>query len=486
MKRLTEMFPGLLMWGFIFLFIVLSYTTPLIATFIIVFFTVYFTYTSIYHIILMVLASRKIQYTLNINWYKKLKDEGFDFSNMYHAVIVPYANEGYSVLEKSVNSIAINKYPKSQKILVLATEKRITSAKEIALKLKEKYSDKFLLILITEHDLDITKEIKGKASNENYAARELYKKINELKIDTSKVIVTSADSDSIHNKQFLAKLTYVYSKKNKPEAKIYQPIPIFYNNIWEVPFFSRIVATFSASWQMSLTLSPHRFINFSCYSINLETLNSVDYWEPDIIPEDERIYWKIFFKYGKDLEIVSLFLPVFLDAISTDSLIDSIKAQYVQIRRWAYGAGEFAFSFRHAIKNKEIPLYLKFITIFEQIRKAFEWAMLPLIIMFGFSIPIHLNPHFAKSIVAYTLSVLFSKILTILTIFMIALFYIEALYAPKKPDKWSFFRKVYSFLQVITFPFVSIIFSAVPAIEAQTRLIINRPIQYIPAPKKSN
>ena len=480
-KRLFEMIPGSITLGFIALMVFLSMFYPVLAAYVIVFYSVYFIYQSIFVVLLMFRTSNKVQKTLKTNWMEQLetldKREAGEWQKLYHAIIIPFANEGDDVLRPTVQCISDNNYPANRKILILATEDRLENGFQVASRIKNDFEKGFFKILITRHKL-VAGEIVGKASNENWAARELFSFIQSENIDPTKVIVSSNDSDSRHNINYMARLSHSFLTQTEPLKRIYQPIPMFFNNIWTVSFISRIIATFSAQWQMALALKPHRFMNFSCYAICLETLHKIGYWDPSIIPEDERIYWRAVLYYGKDLAVVPLFLPVFLDAVKAKTYTKSLREQYIQIRRWAWGASEIAFSLPNIVKSKKIPTHLKILYISQQLRKSFEWALAPFILLFGLSLPSYLNPEFSKNILSYSLPFILSKILTLTTCLMITVFYIEAVFAPPKPTEWSILRRGFSLVQWAAFPFVSIIFSAIPAIEAQVRLIINKPIQY--------
>lgn len=485
-KRLLEMIPGIITWSFIIFLVTLSVVNPVIVAYIVIFYTTYFIYESVTTAYLMYDASKRTRIVMKTNWLEKVKGEknkyGKNWEEYYQAIIIPFANEGEETLVPTIEHLIENEYPKEKKIIVLATEERLEKGFLLAQELENKYKDKFFKILITRHRLE-QGEIVGKASNQNWAARQLYKFIIENGMDTSKVIVSSNDADSRHIKWYMARLTYAYLNETEPEKRIYQPIPMFFNNIWDVPFISRILATLSAYWQMAISLKPHRYMNFSSYAICLETLHTIGYWDPDIIPEDERLFWRAVSYYGSELKMVPLFIPVFMDAVKASTYVKTLKEQYVQIRRWAWGASEISFSFPNIIRSKKIPTYLKIFYLFQQVRKSFEWAIAPLILMFGLSIPTLLNPHFSENILSNSVPFILSRVLTFTTIFSLVVFYIEAVFAPPKPTEWSILRKSFSIIQWITFPYVNILFSALPAIEAQTRLLFGKSIQYVPTEK---
>ncbi len=207
------------------------------------------------------------------------------------------------------------------------------------------------------------------------------------------------------------------------------------------------------------------------------------FWDPDVIPEDERLYWKATLQFGNDTKVIPLFVPVYGDAVLAETYWKSLKEQYKQLRRWAWGASEMAFSIPNVMKNKKISRYRKFTLIFQQIRNSFERAIAPIIITFGDLIP-ELNYHYQKTTLSYTIPTIVSRFLTITTILVIVILIFELKMAPEKTHK-NPLNNAFSYLTWITYPIVSIIFSAIPAIDAQTRLLIGRDITYTPTIKKT-
>ncbi len=481
--RLYQMIPGLMLWSGIAIMFILSFTYPTILIYLVIFYITYFVYQSMSTLILVFKASKKISNVKSTNWEKKLTEEfGSAWKDYYQALLIPIANEGEDIVHPTVEAASKITYPKNRKIIIFATEKKYENGAKIAEKLKREYSQSFGKVIICTHTLK-EGEIPGKASNENYAAREVYDILTKDNIDTNKVILTSNDADYRHEKKYFSYLTYAYLKTENNRSTIFQPIPIFYNNIWKVSIVSRIIATFAAQWQMAITFKPERFINFSCYALNLESLRQIGYWDANIIPEDERLFWKAIIAFGDDTQVIPLYIPVYGDAVLTDTFWGSIKEQYKQLRRWAWGASEMSFSIPNVVTHKKISRSRKFSLIFQQLRNSFERAMTPIIITFGDILPL-LNSHFQKLSLSYTIPTFISRLMTITTLAIIIILVFEAKLAPHKNDK-NILKRSFSYMGWITYPLVSIIFSSIPAIDAQTRLLLGKNIQYVPTVKKT-
>ena len=107
----------------------------------------------------------------------------------------------------------------------------------------------------------------------------------------------------------------------------------------------------------------------------------------------------------------------------------------------------------------------------------------PIIITFGDILPL-LNSHFQKLSLSYTIPTFISRLMTITTLAIIIILVFEAKLAPHKNDK-NILKRSFSYMGWITYPLVSIIFSSIPAIDAQTRLLFGKNIQYVPTVKKT-
>ena len=481
--RLLQMIPGFILWGTIVLIFILSFTIPILVIYLVIFYILYFIYDAIYIMYLVYKANKKIDEVNSINWEEKLDKEFKDiWKEYYQILLIPIANESEDILNPTLEATKNIIYPNDKKIILFATEIKYPNAVKLGENYKKQYKKDFYDFIIVQHTLKAG-EIVGKASNENSAARKMYDILKEKGIDPKKAIITSNDADYRHNKNYFLYLTYTYLSQENRDKKIYQPIPIFYNNIWKVPIVSRIIATFSAQWQMALTFKPERLMNFSCYALNFESLKKAGFWDPDIIPEDERLFWKVTLAFGNETKVIPLFVPVYGDAVLADTYWKSLKEQYKQLRRWAWGASEMSFSIPNVIKNTKLSKYKKFTLIFQQIRNSFERAIAPIIITFGDLIP-ELNSHYQKTTLSYTIPTLVSRFLTITTLLVIVILIFEAKIAPQKTHK-NLLHNAFSYLTWITYPIVSILFSAIPAIDAQTRLLIGKNIIYTPTEKKT-
>src|SRR5256886_10841946 len=88
--------------------------------------------------------------------------------------------------------------------------------------------------------------------------------------DRKAVIIPGRDSASRAHRQYFAYVTYQYVQDPKRLECLFQPIPMFHNNLWRGPFAVRIMASPCTQWQMFLSSRPARLVALCSYSMALD------------------------------------------------------------------------------------------------------------------------------------------------------------------------------------------------------------------------
>ena len=73
--------------------------------------------------------------------------------------------------------------------------------------------------------------------------------------------------------------------------------------------------------------------------------------------------------------------------------------------------------------------------------------------------------------------------MTIATGFLIFSVYINLILLPPRPARYSWTRSVMMYLQWFLVPIVSVVFGSLPAIDAQTRLMLGKYLEFWVTPK---
>lgn len=491
LTRFYQIIPGALVWSAFILPIILSFFAPEAVVIFILLFDLYWVYKALIMGIHLLSGYKKMHQSLAIDWRKKIdrlrhKSSSSDLNplKIYHAVILPTYKEGLAVLAPSIQSIVGSDFPTKKIIFVLATEARERQrARKIAAQLIRRYGKKFKMFLTTEH-VDSAGEVKGKGANATWAARKLSRWIEQKKIDPINVIVTTADADTRFHKKFFDCLAYKYAVCPERLRRSFQPIPIYSNNIWHATVFARILAFGSSFWQMIESTRPWRLINFSTHSMSLKTLQAMDYWDKSVVNEDSRQFWRAYYKFKGDHQVIPLFFPIHMDAVIAENIWLTIKNQYRQRLRWAYGVEHAPYIFSQTFSRNGINFRDKLVKMLRFIENNFSWATASVFIAVLGWLPYLLNPDFGSTVLAFNIRHYSSYLLSLAWLGLLVSAVISMKLLPPRPPGFHRIKGVAMFSQWIFIPIVAILFSSFPAIDAQTRLMLGRYLGFVVTEKE--
>lgn len=398
-------------------------------------------------------------------------------NELWHVALVPTYTEPYEKLYETVKALAESDYPKDLRMVAIITRETDIGGRENVAKLREQFGSQFLHFF---HILDPLEPgiVVGKSSAMAYGGRWLYRELTRLGFDPKKVIVADLDSDYRVHPQYFGYVTYQFITNPNRYRRLYQPVPMFHNNLWQCPLPIRLIAVSSTHVQMWHHLTPERLVSFSSYSVCLKTIHDVDYWATDAIPEDSRFYWKSFFRYSGQFRSEPLFMPIYGDAVRAKSYPRSLVEQYLQIRRWAYGVTDIPYFIDNALNHKEIPLRDRIARLVDLWVEHINWAVAPFVIVLGATLPVALNQTFAQTPLGQQLPVYVSWLLTGAMAALIVLIFIEDQLAPPRPPEWGIWMRIVAWVQWVALPVVGAIFTNLPALDAQTRLLTGRYLEY--------
>lgn len=510
--KFFEKMPGIISWSIIILPFVLSiFIANIVALLIIAFFLVWFV-RSIGLNVRVIQGWRTMKQHERLNWPKmlaQLEDLGKDYpktkdlpawhfrnlervkkapvvnpNEVYHAIIIATYNESRDVLEPTIQSVLASHYDMDKVIFVLAYEERGgADVDKQAKQLVKEYKTKFHHAFAVKHPDGLPHEVIGKGGNITYAARELQTYLEKQKIDPINVIVTTLDSDNRPHVNYLAALTYTYCVSPEPQYVSYQPIPIFTNNIWDVPAPMRVVATGNSFWNIILSLRPHALRNFSSHAQSMQALIDTDFWSVRTIVEDGHQFWRTYFRYDGKHEVYPIYLPIYQDAVLHKSYRKTLKAQFIQMRRWAYGASDIAYVIEKGwfTKNK-LPKADKYMKLWRLVEGHISWATAPLILAFAAFIPAWFNP---DDYASNQLPLLASRIQTLALAGILVTFTLGLKTLPPKPARYKRRRTLWMMLQWVYLPLTSIVYSSFAAIYSQTRLLFGKYMEVFDVTEKA-
>lgn len=398
---------------------------------------------------------------------------------LYHAIILATYNESVQTLEPSLKAIAAADYDMSKVIFILAYEQR--GGAEMAKNAKElvqKYGGHFKYAVAVEHPDGIAGEVRGKGANITYAGRKLAQYVSEQGIEPSNVIVTTLDSDHRPDAKYFAYLAFSYATNPNRVRRSFQPVPMFYNNIWDAPAPMRIIAHGNSFWILMEGVRPKRLRNFAAHAQSLQALIDTDFWSTTTIVEDGHQYWRSYFAYEGDHQVVPLYIPIYQDAVLAKGYWRTFRAQFLQLRRWAWGVTDFPYVVRESMKHHRIPLGKRLHNLYQLFEGHLSWSTAPLILSFTAWLPLFLNQDFKDQVLAHQLPVIASRLLSVTLVGMLVTVYISLISLPPRPARYKPHRFVNMILQWALLPLTAIGFASFAALNAQTRLMFGKYLEF--------
>jgi len=475
-KKISEMFPALLIWLTLLLTIVISFISPIWAIYFILVFSVYWIVRLFYMMFWLVVSWCYYRRDIKIDWYERLKSLPKDYLEYYQVITYPTYKEPYDVIERSLEKLLETDYPKDRMIVALGGEERDQANFEaIAAKIKEKFGDKFFRLFITVHKGEAG-ELMGKGANVHFMEANLKKEIDRLGLPYEKIIVSCFDIETLPHPQYFAYLAYKYLTHPNPTHASYQPLILYNNNIWQSNPIIRVVASATTFWLLTDMSRPERLLTFSSHSMSFKMIVDVGFHDKTIVSEDSRICLQALVRYDGDYEVVPLFITLSMDTVYIDSFWKSLKNQYKQMRRWAWGAEHFPWmwdNFFGARKNSRIKLKKRLQYLWNQSEGMYSWATAPLLILIVGHLPLWLASSTDKATAFFQNAPI--TLQWLMSIGMLGLIVNSIMYTfllPPRPQGFSLLNYLIMILQWAVFPVTIVIFGSIPAIESQTRLLL--------------
>lgn len=479
-QRLLEMAPGIFSWTLILFPIWGSFLFPKLVAYYIIAFCVYWVFRSLNLAVLTVVAHYRIKAATFNDWKADLEKEFPDrWKDIHHAIVIPTYQEPEMTLVRTLSALAKQTLRSSQLHIMLSFEDREGDPARVKAKtIQAQFAAVFGSLEATFHP-DIKGEVKGKSSNTAWGARQLKKHLVDNRgLAIENITITSEDADAMFHSSYFAALTYYFLRSPKPFNRIWQGAIMFYNNIWQVPTPVRVLASLFSVLQMYVLVRSDRLINFSTYSTSLKHIVDIDFWDADVIPEDYRLFFKSYFAKKGDFSVEPVYLPIYADAAEAKGWWNTMFNQYEQLKRWAWGVSDDPYIIRQYLTAKGIPFWDKTLRVLHTIEDHFLWPVNWFAITVSAFLPPLLNEEFGRTILGKTLPQVTSALLTISLISMLVIFVVDAMNRPPAPHKRGIFGYLVQPLEFMLLPIIGFFFSALPGIDAHTRLMLGKYLEY--------
>ena len=398
-------------------------------------------------------------------------------SELYNAVIIAAYNEEYDVLGPTLESLLATSYDKQHMIVVLAYEQRGgVNMKHTAQRLEREFGGKFFAFHTVEHPKDIAGEVVGKGGNITYAGKFLEHWLPTVGIDYKNVLITTLDSDNRPHATYFDYVMYEYIVHEDRKHLSYQPISLFLNNIWDAPAPMRVIATGNSFWNIISSMRPHTLRNFASHSQPMDALVEMEFWSTRTIVEDGHQYWRSYFYFNGNYSVTPIFVPIYQDAVMSNTYIKTLKAQFVQLRRWAYGASDVPYvATRIFTRKRNVPFFEGLAKFIRLLDGHVTLATVALLVAFGGWVPLLINTEAARSnIIVHQLPDTISIIQRVAMVGLFITVFLAFKMLPPRPARYKRHRSLFMLLQWVLMPFTAVAYNAAAALYSQARLAFGR------------
>ena len=521
LERFLEILPGALSWTIIIGICLLSALKPIAAAVMMIAFLLYWLLRLIYLNIFLVLSYIRLEIEKDTDWMEriaavdKLTSQQPAFCDLdtinglknkisarmhcrqlmnvkksnnvpplskdiYHLVIIPVIREPAEIVEPGIQAILKGFYPPKRFIVIIAIEEAAPdSVKQDMSKLQEKYKNDFYELLLTLHPVNQNGEARVKGANAAFAARHAEEYLRKKQIARENVLVSCFDADSVAHQNYFSCLAYYFLINPNRLRSSYQPVPVYHNNIWEAPGFARIIDIGTSFFQLIEATNPSKLVTFSSHSMSFKALWDVGYWPVDMISDDSAIFWKAFIHYGGDYHVAPIYTTVSMDIATGPTMGKTFFSIYKQKRRWAWGVENFPIVVRAFLKSKEISWKQKISYGYKLLDSFVSWATWSFLLLLGTWLPTFFaSREFASSTVYYTVPRIRSIMFGLASIGIVVCMILSLLLLPKRKGKHSILIKIKHSFEWLLIPVILLFLSAIPALDAQTRLMFAKYMEF--------
>jgi len=516
-QRIFEILPGAVSWSIILGMAGLSFLKPLAAAVIVIAFDLYWLLRLLYMTLFLILSYFRLSSEKKTDWMERVrgidnideylgeikkdqsgtgKEDRLSLSehikdievlkrslqkhpssnDVYHAVIIPVAKETRDIVEPGIKSIAEGSFPTERIIVILALEERAgKDVSEGVMEIADKYKGKFLNLIVAVHPDSVPGEARVKGANTSFAAARAAEYLKEKNIPFKNVVASCFDADTVVTRDYFAGLTYYFLSCPDRERASFQPIPVYNNNIWDAPGITRVLETGSSFFQLIESTNSEKLVTFSSHSMSFKALVEVGYWPVDMISDDSAIFWKAFVHYNGDYRVVPMYITLSMDAVVADTWWQTVVNVYKQRRRWAWGVENFPIVMRAFIKSRKIGLYDKFRYTFKLFEGHIAWTTWAFLLTFiGWLPAVFAGREFSHSVLYYTAPRISGMIFHLASLSMAASIVLSLCLLPPKKEKHSVLKRIGYAFEWLLVPFTIVFLSALPALDAQTRLMMGK------------
>jgi hypothetical protein len=486
-----------LVWG--------AYLLPIPLVIMLLGFDIYWAWRSLNMGIHTVRGYRAMKATARIDWRRRYDAETLPYGplaadtgmgerrdfiawdDVRHLIIIPTYKESVEKLRATLGKLAESEVAREKLLVVIAMEEPDTDAPRRFETLQAEFGHSFLAMIGTTHPGNIAGEVRGKSSNEAWAAKKAKRLFcDQMGISLDHMTVTSCDADTLFHPRYFSALTYEFATNPKRYRTFWQGPIFYYNNVWDVPAPLRIQNSLGGINHLAKLMRKYTVLfPQSTYSLSMRMCHDVGYWDVDVVPEDWHMFLKCFFELGGEPVVQPILLPVGNDGVRAVSYRRTFWEHYQQARRHAWGCSDIPYAVKQFIAHPEIPFLRKLRRTWSLTENHVLWSSQWFLITGvaanmsagGWGGFLGLHPFAAHNIPHWFITASHWILLPCM-IPLIMMIVLDMMMRPARPKRWKVWLYPVQFLQWTLMAPITLFFTALPALDAQVRLALGRRLEY--------
>jgi len=434
-----------------------------------------------------VMGLRLIKKWEAVDWYAQYQSDAYpgalDWDDIHHVIIIPNYKEPEYILHRTLEHLSRQHQARQRMTIVLAMEAAEDGSVEKAKCLRDKFEPYFANVFFTVHPRGLPGEMQCKSANEAWAARWVKRRlVDENGYNIDHIVVTTMDADTLWHINHFSALTYLFALNPNRHLTFWQAPIRYHTNIWDINPLLRIVNAYSTAFELAYLAAPWWFpMPMSSYSLSLRLLDSSGYWDPDVIADEWHMFIKAFFVREGKVEIERIFLPFSADATTGESLWDAVKNRYQQTLRHAWGGKEVGYIIAKMLEHPEVPIGRSFHLLFRAAHDHLLAGAGWVIITLGSQLPLLLHPLLLQQMILGGFNPTFALLqisLFLVSVLGIVFWYQDVVVRPPRTRPQTLPERLLTLLSFPLLPILTLIFVAIPVLQAQTRLLGGVPLQF--------
>lgn len=406
--------------------------------------------------------------------------------DVHHVVIIPNYMEPMEILRRTLHRLAEQDEAHRHLMVVLAMEEREPASRAKARALCTLFADRFAHLLVTVHPANQPGEIAGKGSNQAWAARQAKRElVDRLGTPIERLTLTSCDADSVLHPRYFAALTRLFAEDSQRYRRFWHAPVFLHSNIWEVPAPIRLLSFFDGATAVARLVTPLLWpLPVSSYTLSFRLADEVGYWDPAVISEDYHMYLRCFFATHGQISLTPIFLPTSADATGGETLWQALVNYYRQEVRHAWGAKDVGYILQQWRHSPGCPFFKKLFLLVQLLHDDLLRSTFWFILALGSLLSSMSHGTYVITLAGPSMASALVQFVNILSaVCPLAIWAIERTRAPSTREGGRLVRLAEEVIAWALLPVITLLFLALPALHAQTKMLFGSELTYRRTPK---